>query len=257
MILLKGCTQYASKFGKHISSYRTGKRLFSFQCQSKPMPKNAQTNKCTIALISDASKLILKILQAWLQQHVSWELPDIQVGFRKGKGTSDQIANIRWVIEEARKFLENIYLCFIDYTKTLDCMDHNRLQNSLRDGNPRPYYLPSEELVCRSRSNRTEHGTMDWFQIGKAVHQGCIFSPCLFNLFAEYCSVFSHSVMSNSATPWTVASQDPLSMVILQAKILEWVAMPTSMGSLQQRDTAQFSCIAGGFFTVWATKEVQ
>ena len=122
-----------------------------------PIPKKGNAKKCsnycTIAFISPASKIILEILNARLQKYVNWELADVKVSFRKGRGSRDRIANIHWVIEKARKFLENIYLCFTDYTKTFDCMDHNRLQNSLRDGNPRPYYLPSEELVCRSRSN--------------------------------------------------------------------------------------------------------
>ena len=89
------------------------------------MPKNAQTT--TIALISHTSKVMLKILQARLQQYVNWELPDVQAGFRKGRGTRNQIANIHLIIEKAREFQENIYFCFIDYAKTFDCVDHNKL----------------------------------------------------------------------------------------------------------------------------------
>ena len=93
---------------------------------------------------------MLKILQARLQQYVNCELPDVQAGFRKGRGTRDQIANIRWIIEKAREFLKNIYFCFIDYAKAFDCVDHN---NSKRDGNTRPPALPLEKPVCRSGSN--------------------------------------------------------------------------------------------------------
>ena len=96
---------------------------------------------------------MLKILQARLQQYMNYELPDVQAGFRKGRGTRDQIANIHWIIEKGREFQKNIYFCFIDYAKAFDCVDHNNLENSLRDGNTRPPYLPPEKSVCRSRSN--------------------------------------------------------------------------------------------------------
>ena len=96
---------------------------------------------------------MLKILQARLQQYVNRELPDVQAGFRKGRGTKDQIANIRWIIEKAREFQKNIYVYFIDYAKTFDCVDHNKLENSSRDGNTRPPDLPPEKSVCRSRRN--------------------------------------------------------------------------------------------------------
>ena len=96
---------------------------------------------------------MLKILQARLQQYMNHELPDVQAGFRKGRGTRDQIANICWSIEKAREFQEIIYFCFIDYAKAFDCMDHNKLENSERDGNIRPPDLPPEKSVCRSRSN--------------------------------------------------------------------------------------------------------
>ena len=109
-------------------------------------------------------------LQARLQQHVNRELPDVQAGFRKGRGTRDQIANIRQIMEKAREFQKSIYFCFTDYAKAFDCVDHNKLWK----------YAGQETTV------RTGHGTKDWFQIGKGVHQGCILSPCLFNLYAEY-----------------------------------------------------------------------
>ena len=96
---------------------------------------------------------MLKILQVRLQQYVNHELPDVQDGFRKGSGTRDQIANIHWVIEKAREFQKNIYFSFIDYAKAFDCVDHNKLENSSRDGNTRPPDLPPEKSVCRSRSN--------------------------------------------------------------------------------------------------------
>ena len=120
-------------------------------------PKKGNAKEClnyhTIALISHSSKVMLKILQARLQQYVNCELSDVQVGFRKGKGTRDQTANIRWIIKKAREFQKNIYFCFIDFAKAFDCVDHNKLENSERDGNTRPPDLPPEKLVCRSRSN--------------------------------------------------------------------------------------------------------
>ena len=96
---------------------------------------------------------MLKILQASLQQYVNCELPDIQAGFRKGRGTRDQIANIRWIIEKTRDFQKNIYFCFIDYAKAFDCVDRNKLENSERDGNTRPPDLALEKSVCMSGSN--------------------------------------------------------------------------------------------------------
>ena len=96
---------------------------------------------------------MLKILQARLQQYVNCELPDVQAGFRKGRGARDQIANIRWIIEKARELQKNIYFCFIDYAKAFDCVDHNKLENSERDGNTRPSDLSLKKPVCRSGSN--------------------------------------------------------------------------------------------------------
>ena len=124
---------------------------------------------------------MFKILQARLQQYVNWELPDVQASFRKGRGTRDQTANICWIMEKAREFQEN-------YAKAFDCVDHNKLWKILQEmGIPdhltcllRNLYAGQEATV------RTGHGTTDWFQIGKGVHQGCILLPCLFNLYAEY-----------------------------------------------------------------------
>ena len=104
-------------------------------------------------LDSHASKAMLKILQARLQQYVNCELPDVQAGFRKGTGTRDQITNIHWIMEKARECQKNIYFCFIDYAKAFDCVDHNKLENSERNGNTRPPDLPLEKSVCRSGSN--------------------------------------------------------------------------------------------------------
>ena len=106
-----------------------------------------------IALISHASKAMLKILQARLQQYMNCKLPDVQTGFRKGRGMRDQIANICWIMEKARKFQKNIYFCFIDYAKAFDCVDHNKLWKILRDGNTRPPDLPLEKPICRLGSN--------------------------------------------------------------------------------------------------------
>ena len=150
MMLWKCCTQYASTFGKLSTGHRTGKDFI-------PNPKKGNAKECskyhTIALISHTSKVMLKILQARLQQHMNRELPDSQAGFRKGKGTRNQIANIRWIIKKAREFQKNIYFCFIDNAKAFDYVDHNKLENSSRDGNTRPPDLPLEKSVCRSGSN--------------------------------------------------------------------------------------------------------
>ena len=131
---------------------------------------------------------MLKILEARLQQYMNCEPPDVQAGFRKGRGTRDQSVNICWIMEKARQFQENIYFCFVDYAKAFDCVDHNQLWKILKEmGVPdhltclfRNLYVGQEAAV------RTGHGTTDWFQIGKGVHQGCMLSHYLFNLYAEY-----------------------------------------------------------------------
>ena len=131
---------------------------------------------------------MLKILQARLQQYVNHELPDVQAGFRKGRGTRDKIANNHWIIEKAREFQKNIYFCFIDYAKPIDCVDHNKLWKILKEMGI-PYHLTCilRNLYAGQEATvRTGHGTTDWFKVGKGVCQGYILSPCLFNLYAEY-----------------------------------------------------------------------
>ena len=157
-----------------------------------PIPKKGSAKECSnywiIALISQARKVMLKILQARLQQYMNQELPYVQAGFRKGRGNRDQIANIRWVIEKARKFQKNIYFCFIDYTKASDYVDHSKLWKILKEmGIPDHLIcLLSNLYACQEATVRAGQGTTDWFQIRKGVCQGCILSPCLFNSYAEY-----------------------------------------------------------------------
>ena len=149
------------------------------------MPKNAQT---TAQLHSSHMLEMLKILLARLQQYVNSEITDVQAGFRKGRGIRDQISNIRYIMEKAREFQKNIYFWFIDYAKAFDCVDHNKLGKILKE-----MEIP-DHLTCLLRNLhagqettvRTGHGTTDWFQIGKGIPQGCILSPCFFNLYAEY-----------------------------------------------------------------------
>ena len=131
---------------------------------------------------------MLKILQSRLQQYMNRELPDVQAGFRKGRGTRDQIANICWIIEKVKEFQKNIYLCFFDYIKAFDCVNHNKLWKILKEmGVPDHLTCLLKNLYAGQEATvRTGHGTMDWFQIGKGVCQGCILSPCLFTLHAEY-----------------------------------------------------------------------
>ena len=116
------------------------------------------------------------------------ELSDVQAGFRKGRGTRDQIANILWIIEKAKEFQKNIYFCFIDYAKAFDCVDHNKLWKILQEmGIPDHLTCLMRNLYAGQEATiRIRHGTTDWFKIGKGVHHGCILSPCLFNLYAQY-----------------------------------------------------------------------
>ena len=177
------------------SAVATGLEKISFYSNAKE-----RSNYRTIALISHASKVMLKILQARLQQYVNHELPDVQAGFRKGRGTRDQIANICRIIKKASEFQKNIYLCFLDYAIAFDCVDHNKLWEILKEmGIP-------DHLTCLLRNLhagqeatvRTGHGTTDWFQIGKGVRQGCILSPCLFNI----CRVHHEKHWAGGSTSW-------------------------------------------------------
>ena len=174
----------ASKFGKSTSGQISGKVQFSFQSQRKTMPKNAQT---TAQLHS--FHMLANAQNSPSQVSTVHELPHVQARFRKGRGTRDQTANIHWIIEKARKFQKkNIYFCFIDYAKAFDCVDHNKLWKILKK-----MRMP-DHLTCLLRnlyagqeaSVRTGHGTTDWLQMGKGVRQGCVLSPYLFNLYAEY-----------------------------------------------------------------------
>ena len=166
------------------SAVATGLEQVRFHSNPKERHAKECSNHHTIALISQASKVILKIFQARLQQYMNQELADVQSGFRKGRRIRDQIANIHWIIEKAREFQKKkIYFCFIDYTKAFDCVDHNKLWKILKE-----VEIP-EHLTCLLRNLyavqeatvRTGHGTRDWFQIGKGIYQGCILSPCLCN----------------------------------------------------------------------------
>ena len=143
------CIQYVSKSGRPSSGHRTGK------VNPLPSSQESSTKECvhhwTVALISHASKIMLKILDARLQRYMNQEFPDVQAGFRKGRGTRDQIANIRWIMEKAREFQKNIYFCFIDLAKAFDYVDRNKLWNILKGIGP--LYLPPEKPVCRSRNN--------------------------------------------------------------------------------------------------------
>ena len=163
------------------------KRAVFIPISKKGNPKEC-SNYHTITLTSHASKVMLKILRATLQQYVNSELPDVQASFRKGRGTRNQTASIRWIIEKAREFQKNIYFCFIDYAKAFDCVNLNKLWKILKE-----IRIP-DHLTCLLRNLyagqeatvRTGHGATDWFHIGKGACQGCILSPCLFNFYAEY-----------------------------------------------------------------------
>ena len=168
------------------------------------IPKKGSTKECanhwTTALISHASKVMLKILHARLQHYVNQELPDVQAGLRKGRGTRKQIANICWIIEKAREFQKNIYLCFIDYTKAFDCVDHDKLWKALREMEiPDPLTCILRNLYVRQEATvRTLYGKTDWFKIKKGVQQGCLLSPWLFNLYTAH-------IMRNAKLGWVTS----------------------------------------------------
>ena len=151
------------------------------------MPKKLKCH--TIAFISHAIKVILKILQAKLQQYLNGELPDVQAGFHRGRGIRYQTANIHCIMQKAREFQKNIYFCFTEYTKAFDCVDKNILKKILQEmGVKDQLSCLLEKPVCRleEATVRTRHGTTDRFKTGKGVCRGCILSPCTFNLNAEY-----------------------------------------------------------------------
>ena len=158
------------------SAVATGLEEISFHSS----PKEGQCQKCsnyhTIVFISHASKVMLKILPVRFQQYMNWELPNVQAGLQRGRETRDQIANICWVMEKAREFQKNIYLCFIDYAKNFDHVNLNKLWKILRDGITRSPNLCPEKLYVGQEA--TGHGTTDWFKIGKGIQWGCILSPC-------------------------------------------------------------------------------
>ena len=145
-------------------------------------------NCLTIAFISHACKVILKILQAKLQWYMNQELPDVYTGFRKGRGTKDQITNICRIIEKASKFQKNIYYCFIAYAKTFDCVDHHKLWKILKEIRLPDHLTPllRNLYACQETTVKIRHGATDWFKIEKGVCQVYIMSPCLFNLYANY-----------------------------------------------------------------------
>ena len=165
------------------SAVATGPEKVSLHSNPKGNAKEC-SNYCTIALISHASKVMLKIIQARLQQYMNRELPGVQAGFRKVRGTRDQIANICCIIEKAREFQKNIYFCFTDYAKAFDCVDCNKLWKIFEEmGIPDNLICLLKNLYADEEATvRTRPGTIDWFQIGKGVCQGCILSPYLFHL---------------------------------------------------------------------------
>ena len=202
---------------------------------------------------------MLKILQVRLQQYVNHELLDVQAGFRKGSGTQDQIGNIRWIIEKAREFQKNIYFCFIDYAKASDCVHHNKLWKILKEmGIP-------DHLTCRLRNLnagqeatvRTGHGTTNSFLIGKGVHQGCILSPCFFNLYVEWKWKWSEVAQSclTLCDPMDCSLSGFSVHGIFQARILEWVAISFSRDLPDPGIKPGSPALQADAFTLWATRE--
>ena len=179
-----------------------------------PIPKKGNGKECpkycTIVLISHASKVMLKMLQTRLQQYVNWELPHVQDWFRKGRRSRDQIANINWIIEKAREFQKNIYYFLTDYNKAFDCVGQNKLWKILKEmGIPNNLTcLLRNQYAGQQATVRTGHGTMDWFQIGKGVFQGCILSPCLFNLTQLICNVYQMICQNVWNSSWNQDCQE-------------------------------------------------
>ena len=195
---------------------RTGKRSVFI-----PIPKKGNAKECsnyrTIVLISHASKVMLKILQAWIQQNMNQELPDIQAGFRKGRGTGCQIANIRWIIEKAREFQKNIYFCFIDYAKAFDCVDHNKLWKVLNE-----MEIP-DHLTCFLRNLyagqeatvRTGHGTGSKLGKGyeKAVYFHCTYLTYIQCILCKMLGWMNHKL--ESKLPGEISSVSDMQIIQL------------------------------------------
>ena len=223
MMLWKCCTQYASKFRKLSSGLRIVKLPFSFQSQKKDNAKEC-SNYCTVVLVSHASRVMFKILQARLQRYMYHEPPDVQDGYRKDGRTRDQTANIWWIIEKAREFQKNIYFYFINYAKAFDCVDHNKLWKILKGMGIPDHPTCLLRNLYAGQEATTGHGTMNWFHTGKGLCQGCILSPCLFNLFAEY-------IMQNVSLDEAQAG-----IKIAGRNILRYVDVTTLMAGTKKRN---------------------
>ena len=150
---------------------------------------------------------MLKILQVRFQQQMNQELPDVQAGFRKGRGTRDQVTSIHWITEKAKEFQKNIYFCFIDYEKAFDCVHHNKLWNLLNEMGLSDHltYLFRNLYAGQEATVRTLHETTDWFKIGKGIHQGCILLSCLFDFNAEY--IMQNARLGNSQVGIKIAGR--------------------------------------------------
>ena len=198
---------------------------------------------------------MLKILQARLQQYVNCELPDVQAGFRKGRGTRDQIANIRWIIEKAREFQKYTYFCFIDHTNAFDCVDHNKPRKSLHELGMQTTCPASWEVCMQVKKQKSELDTEQ--QSGSKSGKEYVLAVYC---HSDYLIYMQSIIIVIKVTQSCLTVCDPMDYTIhgiLQARILEWVAFPLSRGSSQPRDWMQVSHIAGWFFTNWATREAQ
>ena len=207
---------------------------------------------------------MLKILQARHQQYVNCELPDVQAGFRKGRGTRDQITNIHWIVKKAIEFQKNIFFFFIDYAKAFDCVDHNKLWKILKEmGIPDHLTCLLRNLYAGQEATiRIGHGTADWFQIGKRVHQGCILSPCLFNLYAEY--IMRNAGLEEAQAGIKIAKRninnlryaDDTTLMAESEEELKSLLMTVKEGSEQvglKLNIQKIKIMASGLITSWQT----
>ena len=189
-MLLKWCIQYVNKFTELRSSHRTGKDVFI------PIPRKGNAKECsnyhTIALISQASKVMLKILQAKLQQYINQELPNVQAGFRKCRGTRDQIANIHWIMEKAKTFQKNIYLCCINCAKAFYCVDHNKLWEILKEmGVPDHFpWLLRKLYAGQGATVRIRYGTTDFSILEKECDKTIDCHSACLTYIQSYCCLF-------------------------------------------------------------------